>query len=542
MPAENAFILQEQNILSICAKYPYFIYEVDESYLISKTAKAIYNSIKSLYEQGVVVDARTLYTETTTRTTIEESLINNLYEKIDIRKEDFNPLYNSLKKQWAKVDLQNNLLQNVLGQVSSKEEMDLDSMWEFKSALENRLKEIDDNSKKIEITGYNQNKELVYYNKIKTTGWYYTTSISKQAYEKPLKNLVSGFVWAILLSVILAILIMYKLIQNIIKPIESLNNTVQKFSSDNMTVRTNVVSEDEIGKLGQSFNQMADTIQDYSNSLEKKVEEKTKKIRDKNKTIMESIDYASRIQNSIIPDLSSCLNIGKNDYFAIWQPREKVGGDIFWCKSAGNYSLLAVVDCTGHGVPGAFMSMMLNSILNSVIKDIDPTNPAKILNEVDIQLKENLSNKSKYTEDLSHINDGADMALIVIDKKNKKLIFSGAKLDMYSVKDSNVEKITGARRSIGYSLGQEEFKNKKIDIKSNDKYYFTTDGFLDQNSKDYNYGIGKKGFSKLVNKISEKSMSKQKEIIKKDIKNKISQVEQRDDITVIGLNLDKFSG
>ena len=408
--------------------------------------------------------------------------------------------------------------------------------WDGYHKLVNNIKS--ENSKeKIEITGYNQNeKEFVYHNRIETTGWYYTTSISKRAYEKPLKNLVSGFFWAVLFSVIIAILIMYKLIQSIIKPIESLNNTVQKFSSNNMSVRTNVLSEDEIGKLGQSFNQMADTIEDYSNSLERKVEEKTRKIRDKNKTIMESIDYASRIQNSIIPDLSKCINLDEKDYFSIWQPREKVGGDIFWCKSAGNYSVLAVVDCTGHGVPGAFMSMMLSSILNSVIKDFEPTNPAKILNEVDIRLKENLSNKKD-----KNINDGADMALVVIDKNNGELIFSGAKLDMYKVQNKEAEKIKGSRRSIGYSLSNDNFTNKKIKLKSDENYYFTTDGYLDQNSKDSSYGIGKNGFTKLLEKIADKSISQQKEFIKKDIENKISQVEQRDDITVIALNLSKFT-
>jgi len=411
-----------------------------------------------------------------------------------------------------------------------------DVNWDGYHKLVNNIKS-ENYSEKIEIRGFDQNeKELVYYNKIQTTGWYYTTSISKKAYEKPLKNLVSGFFWAVLFSIILAILVMYKLIRSIIKPIESLNNTVQKFSSNNLSVRTNVLAEDEIGKLGQSFNQMADTIEDYSNSLERKVKEKTEKIRDKNKTIMESIDYASRIQNSIIPDLSKCINIDEKDYFSIWQPREKVGGDIFWCKSAGNYSLLAIVDCTGHGVPGAFMSMMLTSILNSVIKDFEPGNPAKILNEVDIRLKENLSNEKNRK-----INDGADMALITIDKYNEELIFSGAKLDMYKVQNKEVEKIAGSRRSIGYSLSKDEFKNEKIKIKSRENYYFTTDGFLDQNSKDSRYGLGKKGFIKLLERISEKSIVKQKEIIKNDIQNKTSQTEQRDDITVIGLNLEKFS-
>ena len=133
------------------------------------------------------------------------------------------------------------------------------------------------------------------------------------------------------------------------------------------------------------------------------------------------------------------------------------------------------------------------------------------------------------------------MALITIDKYNEELIFSGAKLDMYKVQNKEVEKIAGSRRSIGYSLSKDEFKNEKIKIKSRENYYFTTDGFLDQNSKDSRYGLGKKGFIKLLERISEKSIVKQKEIIKNDIQNKTSQTEQRDDITVIGLNLEKFS-
>jgi len=394
-----------------------------------------------------------------------------------------------------------------------------------------------ENNNKIEITSYEGNKELIYYNEIATTGWHYATAVSQASYEKPMSNLVNGFGWALLFSIIIALLIMYKLIQSIVKPIESLNNTVESFSTNNMDVRSSILTEDEIGKLGKSFNEMADTIQDYSNDLENKVEEKTKKLRLKNKTIMESIEYASKIQNSIIPDLNECLDLQVKDYFSIWKPRDKVGGDIYWCKTIGNYTLIAIIDCTGHGVPGAFMSMMVNSILNSVTKVIKLNNPAKILQEVDIRLKESLGEYSINNKNMPKINDGADIGLISIDNERNKLIFSGAKIDIFISDKNDVNIIRGSKRSIGYSLCKEDFKNIEFDRKADTQVYISTDGFLDQNSKSTKYGIGKKGFIKLLNDIKDQGMKEQMIIIEKIINEKLKSTEQRDDITLIGMKL-----
>lgn len=109
--------------------------------------------------------------------------------------------------------------------------------------------------------------------------------------------------------IFIVLFIMFKLVDTVVKPVKLLNNTVKDFSNKHMSVRINVVSEDEIGELGRSFNHMADTIEKYSRCLEKKVEERTMELKVKSETIMESIEYASKIQNAIIPDISQRLGI-----------------------------------------------------------------------------------------------------------------------------------------------------------------------------------------------------------------------------------------
>ena len=383
---------------------------------------------------------------------------------------------------------------------------------------------------KIEITGFQGSSEYVYFSEISSNGWYYANSIDEKQYKEPLNRLIKGFIWVFLVSMIIAVVIMFRLIKSIITPIKSLDQTVAKFSQGDLETRADIKTKDELGALADSFNQMAATIEDYSNSLEKKVEEKTIELQQKNKTIMESIDYARRIQNALIPDLNQILKIDSKDYFSIWKPRDIVGGDIFWAKKEENHSLLAVIDCTGHGIPGAFMSMMINSIFNSVVREVDFDDPAKILTEVDLRLKDTLENNSDF-----NLDDGADIALISINSAQNRLIFAGAKLDLFMVQKQEVELIKGSRKNIGFSRVDADFENQIIDYKQDTVFYLTSDGFLDQNSQDKRFGIGKKGFQDFIKNISDYPLIKQREIFEKNINNKLKETEQRDDITIIGI-------
>lgn len=387
---------------------------------------------------------------------------------------------------------------------------------------------------RIELKDYNGNEEFFSFTKINSNNWYFGIAVNKSEYKKPLQKLLLGFGGVFLVTMFVVFFIMFKLVDTVVKPIKSLNDTVKDFSNKHMSVRTNVVSEDEIGELGRSFNHMADTIEKYSLCLEKKVEERTIELKVKNETIMESIEYARKIQNAIIPDISQRLGIPEENCLSIWKPRSTVGGDMFWSKGNDNDALLAVVDCTGHGVPGAFMSMMVNSMLDGISREFKYDRPADILKAINIRIKDVLSQEQKDSE----IKDGADMALLYIDKNNKRLIFSGAKLNMFVFSKTNTQVIKGSRYGVGYSWGKDvQYKDVEVPYIEGGVYYFTTDGFLDQNREKNKGGIGRRGFISLIEDIYHLPMEEQRDIIEHNIKEKLCNVPQRDDITIIGLKL-----
>lgn len=387
---------------------------------------------------------------------------------------------------------------------------------------------------RIELKDYKGNEEFFSFTKINSNNWYFGIAVNKSEYKKPLQKLLLGFGGVFLVIMFIVLFIMFKLVDTVVKPVKLLNNTVKDFSNKHMSVRINVVSEDEIGKLGRSFNHMADTIEKYSRCLEKKVEERTMELKVKNETIMESIEYASKIQNAIIPDISQRLGISRENCFSIWKPRNTVGGDIFWSKGNDNYAVLAVVDCTGHGVPGAFMSMMVSSILDGISREFKYDRPADILRTINVRIKDVLGQEQKDSE----IKDGADLALLCIDKNNKRLVFSGAKLNMFIFSNGDTQVIKGSRYGVGYSWGKDvHYKDVEVPYIEGGIYYFTTDGFLDQNYEKNKGGIGRRGFISLIEGIYHLPMEEQRNIIENNIKEKVCNVPQRDDITIIGLKL-----
>lgn len=370
--------------------------------------------------------------------------------------------------------------------------------------------------------------EIFNFSKISSNQWYFGVEVDESEYREPLKKLIIGFCGAIFISIILSSFIMFKLIKSMIEPIKSLNETVREFSLDT-SIRANISSEDEIGELGRNFNEMADTIQEYGQSLEKKVMERTEELQRKNDTIMESIEYARRLQNAIIPDISKKLCILEDKSFAIWRPRDIVGGDIYWCRGNEDFGLIVLADCTGHGVPGALMSMALNSIMDTSIHEQLYNNPSKMMETIYENLKEVLG----QNETDSEIKDGADIGILYISKADKKILFCGAKLNLFVAYTNGIQMIKGCKNS-----GKEvTYENTEIPFEENMVCYLTSDGFLDQNKEKNTGGIGRRGFISLIDKIHGMSMEEQKGFFEANIEEKLNFVAQRDDITIIGLKV-----
>lgn len=270
--------------------------------------------------------------------------------------------------------------------------------------------------------------------------------------------------------------------------------------------------------------------------LENKVLERTKELHEKNKKLTDSIEYAQRIQKSILPTEEALKEVF-DDYFLIWQPKDTVGGDFYWSKKVDQGFYVAVGDCTGHGVPGALMSMLVISILNQIVNN-EKDKPSLILMKLNSLIKQILKQKDR---DSSLTDDGLDIGFCYFDEKNS-LIFAGAKIALYIKNDRNLRIVKGNRKSVGYTRTSEDYSytDTVIKIISKDElFYMTTDGYTDQNGGPKNYSFGKKKFVDLINNYYKEPLSKQREIFWQAVMDYMGDEMQRDDITLMAFKLPK---
>jgi len=261
-----------------------------------------------------------------------------------------------------------------------------------------------------------------------------------------------------------------------------------------------------------------------------------------NKNIKASIRYAETIQQAILPDVSlidQCF-----ESFLIFRPKDIVSGDFYWLSKSGSYKsdkgsfFIAVIDCTGHGVPGAFMSMIGNSLLNEMVNERKIQNPDEILELLNKDIRKSLR------QDQTDNNDGMDLILCRFDKLNSdgmKLTFAGAKRPLYIIHKDNPEliKLKGDRKSIGGiedAKDKVRFKNHEVHLKKGDCLYLSTDGIIDQNGPDRRR-FGSSRLESLLSDCYKLSIKEQEEVINKELSNFMQSEEQRDDITLLGLRI-----
>lgn len=218
--------------------------------------------------------------------------------------------------------------------------------------------------------------------------------------------------------------------------------------------------------------------------LEATVLERTKELRaqkeiveGQNKHITESIEYAKNIQMAVLPSEED-MQAAFKDHFVFYRPKDTVGGDFYWVFSEGDTSWAAAIDCTGHGVAGAFMSMIGTDLLNQIIIEQKVDNPAQVLSEMDKGIKLAFAQSAKEFES----DQGMDVALIRIDRKNKELVFAGAQRPLYLMQDGELIQIDGNKLSISCTeqRREEKFRNHTHHIKGNTTAYLFSDGIVDQ--------------------------------------------------------------
>jgi len=256
---------------------------------------------------------------------------------------------------------------------------------------------------------------------------------------------------------------------------------------------------------------------------------------EKNKDITDSIKYAQRIQEAIFPSATIFEKLLPQS-FVFFKPKDIVSGDFYWVEKGQDDSIfIAVVDCTGHGVPGAFMSIVGFNLLSKAIHENKCDTPADILQQVNFDLTETL----KQTIEGNSVKDGMEISLCKWDKKNNEFTFAGANTIVYHATLNGIHTIKGNKHPIGGFYGEQlkPFQNIKIEIKPNDCVYLFSDGYADQfggeKGKKYKY----KQLEDFLLSNSEKSIQTQKELLGKEFDDWRGNLEQVDDVCVIGIKI-----
>jgi ligand-binding sensor domain-containing protein/serine phosphatase RsbU (regulator of sigma subunit) len=275
--------------------------------------------------------------------------------------------------------------------------------------------------------------------------------------------------------------------------------------------------------------------------LEKEVEKRTielaiknEELAEKNKDITDSIRYAKRLQDASLPTAEEVKKLFQTA-FVFFKPKDIVSGDFFWCASRGDIQYCAVIDCTGHGVPGAFLSIIANNLLNEAFTSEPSGEPAKILDRVN-----QLASKALHaTLDEYKIRDGMDIALIAVNAKEKKASFAGAYNSLYLVRNSNLEEYKANSLSIGsYEPGATAlYTNHKFDISKGDQLYLFTDGFADQFGGDKGKKFKYRSFQQLLVANNTLDPEQQKRALDLAFTEWRGELEQVDDVCVVGVRI-----
>lgn len=309
----------------------------------------------------------------------------------------------------------------------------------------------------------------------------------------------------------------------------------QEIGNGNLKAKFVPLSDKDM--LGNSLINMRSSLQKYSENLEHQVAERTKEVVEKNEKlevayheIKDSINYARRIQEAMSPSTATIAKVIPQS-FVLCKSKDIVSGDFYWFAQKGDESIIAAVDCTGHGVPGAFMTVIGNSLLNQIVNIGNVSSPAEILNQLDEKVLETFRHEGDYDT-----NDGMDISICSYNKKTNSIKFAGAKRPLYLFRNDVCEEIKGDAFPIGSF--QYEFKKifteHTISLLPGDTMYLFSDGYQDQ------FGVKgrkfmKRRFRELLMELQPDSMETQRQKLEENIELWKGNAGQTDDILVIGL-------
>ena len=286
-------------------------------------------------------------------------------------------------------------------------------------------------------------------------------------------------------------------------------------------------------------------LQNYSKDLEVEVAKRTEdlqrtneqlqesqdRIAAANRQIMESIHYASRIQSAVLPSPRT-LAMATADHFLIWEPRDIVGGDFYWFRQVDGGYLTVLGDCTGHGVPGAFMTLIVGGLLEQVVANAPPDDPAGMLGQLHRELQISLG--QHRAEALAE--DGLEAGVCFVNGSERRLVFAGAHLSLWCGAGGEAKEIRGDRPGLGFSrFGPDTvFTNVPIELGRGQAFYMTTDGLIDQVGGERRRPFGKRRLAQFVAEHHRRPMTDQASILGQMLQVHQGHEARRDDVAVLG--------
>lgn len=374
---------------------------------------------------------------------------------------------------------------------------------ENNKVISNVTEEYENQKQQLVIQNLHKDKELQ------------ATELNKQ---KTVRNYLYGVMGLVLLIVFLMI-IAYRTKQKANRQLQILNAEIngQKM---------------EIEFKNEELNQQNDEIR----AQRDEIDHQRKLIEERNREVMDSIHYAKRIQSAILPN-KEFLDALFFDYFVLFHPKDIVSGDFFWAGKRKNLTLIAAADCTGHGVPGAFMSMLGGSFLNEIVAKDDVLSTNQVLDNLRKYVIDSLQQKGVFGEQ----KDGMDLAFCALDTETNKLQFSGANNPCWVIRiESGIPKILEFppdKMPIAIYENMSPFTKHDIQLQKNDIFYIFSDGFYDQLGGPNQKKMLKKRFRELLLQYCNLPMQEQREQLLKAHDRWRGSQEQIDDILVIGVKI-----
>jgi len=262
-----------------------------------------------------------------------------------------------------------------------------------------------------------------------------------------------------------------------------------------------------------------------------KLETANKENAEKNKKITDSIRYAKRIQEAILP-LDKIIKENIEDSFVLYKPRDIVSGDFYWMEVVKEKVLFAAVDCTGHGVPGALVSIVGHNGLNQAVKEFGITEPAKILDKLNDLVLDTFSSKDEHD-----IKDGMDIAMCCLNTKTNTLEYAGANNPLYLIRNGKLQIYKADKQPIGKFMQRKVFTNQSIALQENDSIYIFSDGYADQFGGNKDKRFTRKQFRDLLLEINDQPMQAQKRLLEDKFNSWKRNTDQIDDVLVMGVRI-----